>query len=170
MIPRRLPQAKHALGSRGLAQKYHKTQRKVPKSTPEVIGHEGLVTRATSRDNVLVTITYSNGTRVRAMLLTRTSDTLRVAVEGQSDATEFYCADSAWVSENFEAVTIEFEWEQQRPKPVPSVDDCICSPDLAEQLMAQLLNPAGDQLEDMLYVLSADNLRAGLPRTATLVN
>jgi hypothetical protein len=104
------------------------------------------------------------------MLLSRTADTLRVAVEGETDITEFYSAESAWVSESFEAVTIEFEWERQRQSNVPSVDDCVCSPKLAEQLMTQLLNPAGDQLEDMLYVLSADGMRAGLPRTALLVN
>ena len=103
------------------------------------------------------------------MLLSRDADTLRVAVEGSSDASEFYCAEGTWVSEECEAVTITFEWEH-RPSPVPSVDDCICSPELAERLMAQLLSPVGDRLEDMLYVLSAQGFRAGVPQTAYLVN
>jgi hypothetical protein len=118
---------------------------------------------------IFVTITYSNGSRVQAMLLSRNADTLRVAVEGDSDAREFYCAGGTWVSEDCETVTIEFEWERLA-RPIPSVDDCICSPELAGRLMAQLLNPEGDQLEDMLYVLSAESLRGGVRQTGRLVN
>ena len=117
-----------------------------------------------------MTITYPNGSRVRAMLLSRNADTLRVALEGNSDASEFYCTGGAWVSEDCEAVTIEFEWEQ-RPRQVPSMADCICSPELAERLLEQLVNPAGDSLEDMLYVLSAEGQKSGLPlQTVRFVN
>ena len=116
-----------------------------------------------------VTITYPNGSRVQAMLLSRNADTLRVAVQGDSDSREFYCAGGVWVSEDCETVTIEFEWERLAP-PVPSIDDCICSPEVAGRLMAQLLNPEGDQLEDMLYVLSAETLRSGARQPGRFVN
>jgi hypothetical protein len=125
--------------------------------------------RAECRDNELVTITYPDGSRVRAMLLSRDAGTLRVAVEGDNDSRKFHCAGGIWVTEECEAVTIQFEWERQSPA-IPPVEECICSPEVAERLMAQLLNPAGDQLEDMLYVLSAERLRAGLPPTSSLVN
>jgi hypothetical protein len=105
------------------------------------------------------------------MLLSRSADTLRVAVEGHSDVSEFYAAGGAWVSEDCEAVSIQFEWERERqPRQAPSVADCICSPELADQLMAQLVNPEGDQLEDMLYVLSAGGVRSANSPGATLVN
>ena len=118
-----------------------------------------------------MTITYPNGYRVRAMLLSRNADTLRVALEGDSDSREFYCTSGAWVSEDCEAVTIEFEWEQRPRQVVPSLADCICSPELAGRLMEQLVNPAGDSLEDMLYVLSAEGQKSGLPpQTVRFVN
>ena len=59
----------------------------------EVIGHEGLVTIVEYRDNGFVTITFLNGTQVRAMLLSRSADTLRVAIEGNGDAAEFTAPD-----------------------------------------------------------------------------
>ena len=139
--------------------------------TLEVIGQQGLAIAVVSRDNDLVTITYPNGYRVRAMLLSRNADTLRVALEGDSDSREFYCTSGAWVSEDCEAVTIEFEWEQRPRQVVPSLADCICSPELAGRLMEQLVNPAGDSLEDMLYVLSAEGQKSGLPpQTVRFVN
>jgi hypothetical protein len=135
----------------------------------KVIGQQGLATGAGCSDNDLVTITYSHGSRVRAVLLSRTAGTLRVAVEGDSDVRQFHCAGGTWVSEECEAVTIEFDWERQA-RPIPTVEECICSPELAERLMAQLLNPTDDQLEDMLYVLSTERMLSGLPQTPTLIN
>jgi len=103
------------------------------------------------------------------MLLSRSADTLRVAIEGNSDASEFHGVGSTWVSEDGEPVTIRFEWER-RQQPVPSIEDCTCSPELASRLMAQILDPEGDQLENMLYVLSAGSTHAGSPRSSLLVN
>ena len=36
--------------------------------------------------------------------------------------------------------------------------------------MEQILNPEGDQLENMLYVLSASSMQAGKAQTSRLVN
>ena len=60
-----------------------------------------------------MTITYSNGRSVEAALLTRSSTTMRVAIQGTDDATVFTFVNGTWVSEDCEPAQIRFEWQRK---------------------------------------------------------
>lgn len=117
-----------------------------------------------------MTITYPDGTCIRAMLLSRSADTMRVALEGDDDARSFVCVNGTWVSEDAETVVVTFEWEKTKSVCAPPLSDCICSQELAAQLISRLLDPEGDTLEEMLSALSAADLGGDLPRFPMLVN
>jgi len=95
-------------------------------------------------ENGHMTITFPDGTRMQAAQLTRSADTLRVAVRGEDDARGFIRISGAWISEEIDSVRIEFEWDKRR-NTIPSQDDCICDKRLAGRLIARLLNPEGDE-------------------------
>ncbi len=116
-----------------------------------------------------MTITYPGGRRVAAILLSRSSDTLRVAVQDDDDARVFTCVNGTWVSEDCEGVSIQFEWERPA-RPVPTLEDCICSKELAEELLTRLVNPEVDALQEMLSALAAETGAAMAPATSKLLN
>lgn len=86
-----------------------------------------------------MTIRYSNGYTVEAVLLARTEDSLRVQMRGVDDVVEFRNVDGRWISEDCEPVEIEFAWAQL-DEPTVVVDDCICSPELAARLLHLLFS------------------------------
>jgi hypothetical protein len=92
-----------------------------------------------------MTITFPDGTRHQAALLTRSQNNLCVAVQGWDDASVFTRINGTWISEQADPVSIEFEWEK-RQATVPSLDDCICDKRLASRLIARLLNPSDEDL------------------------
>lgn len=69
-----------------------------------------------------MTITYSNGRSVEAALLSRTDKTLRVAIQGDEDATLFTNVNGSWVTEDCELAQIEFAWQQHGNKSVSEGD------------------------------------------------
>jgi hypothetical protein len=76
-----------------------------------------------------MTITYSDGRAVEAALLSRTGETIRVAIRGADDVTQFQKTGGTWVSENCEVARIEFACEQAqrerslREAPLPGSQD-----------------------------------------------
>jgi hypothetical protein len=103
-------------------------------------------------------ITYQDGTVLDAMLLSRGSNFLRLAVSGEDDARTFTLSDGDWRSESGQRVRIELAWERRRLSVVPTESECVCSIELASRLVSMLLvdSHADDLLDDMLYVLSAE--------------
>jgi hypothetical protein len=85
-----------------------------------------------------MTINYSDGRAVEAVLLARTKSTLRVAVQGASDVMEISDINGTWVSSDCEPVAIEFAWQQLDRKPKISEADCHCSHELAARLIRLL--------------------------------
>ena len=85
-----------------------------------------------------MTINYSDGRAVEAVLLTRTESTLLVAAQGADDVMEISNINGTWVSADCEPVAIEFAWQQRDPKPRISEADCQCSPELAARLIRLL--------------------------------
>jgi hypothetical protein len=85
-------------------------------------------------------IRYGNGYTVEAVLLSRADDTMRVAVRGGSDVLELRNINGRWVSEDCEPVDVEFAWLQLQDQPSVSVNDCICSPELAAKLLHLLFS------------------------------
>jgi len=85
-----------------------------------------------------MTITYSNGKTVEAVLLSRMGDTMRLAVQGGDDVMEFTEIHGTWVSSECEPVSIEFAWQRLDRKPRISEDDCCCSREVAARLIHSL--------------------------------
>lgn len=85
-----------------------------------------------------MTIRYSDGRPVEAALLSRTENTMRVAVQGADDATEFTNIKGTWVAADCEPVSIEFAWQRLDRKPTVSEAECCCSRELAAKLIHSL--------------------------------
>jgi len=92
----------------------------------------------------MILVKYKNGRVLRGIVLTLGDHKIRVAIQGSDDAVEYRMVSGAWISEEIDSVTIEFEWEKRR-NTIPSQDDCICDKRLAGRLIARLLNPEGDE-------------------------
>ena len=101
----------------------------------------------------IVTITYLNGTTLKAIPLAYDRNVIRAVAPGGDDVLVFTRIHGTWISEEIEPVTIEFQWQRRTATPVPDEADCICSKELAAQLIQALLS--GDERveagEDTLY-------------------
>ena len=124
------------------------------------------------RHNAVMTITYSNGTVLQATLLFHDDYAIRAIVEGRDDALYFTRTSGAWMSEELEPVTLEFEWQRRSAAPVYSEDDCICPEDLASKLVAMLLEGAAreEAAEDKLFVFNPEGARIPIRRTDLLIH
>lgn len=88
-----------------------------------------------------MTITYKSGRTIEGVLLSRTEESLRLAVAGLEDVLEIQRAGEIWLSDS-EPVLIEFEWQRQQARPEVKEADCYCAPELAARLIKSLY--AGD--------------------------
>jgi hypothetical protein len=93
-----------------------------------------------------MTIRYSNGYQIEAILLSRTENSMRVAPQGSDDVLHLNQINGTWVSEDCEPVQVDFSWAKQDDMPVVTLDNCICSKDLAAQLLHLLFS--GDEDAD----------------------
>src|SRR5688572_12469650 len=85
-----------------------------------------------------MTLRYPNGQTLEAVLLSRTEQTLRVALRGSDDIVELNQVNGRWVSDECDAVQVSFG--SQRPAETISEEDFICAPDLAAKLIRMLVN------------------------------
>jgi hypothetical protein len=99
-----------------------------------------------------MTIKNSDGRTFDAVLLTRTENTIRAAMEGADDVMEFTNIRGTWVSADCEPVTIQFAWELCDRKPAITEADCCCSPELAARLLHLLFS---DSSEDEIAASAA---------------
>ncbi|HUI82113.1 MAG TPA: hypothetical protein VLY24_29530 [Bryobacteraceae bacterium] len=90
-----------------------------------------------------MTITYWNGQTIKAALVVRTDNRMRVAIEGADDVTEFNEINGTWVSEDCEPARIEFGFGARAAHEYQE-EDFVCSKDLAAHLIHRLLNPEED--------------------------
>ena len=119
-----------------------------------------------------MTITYSNGTVLEAIVLAHEEDGLRVAVAGEGDVRTFRRIHGVWISEECEPVAVEFAWGRHGATNVPDEVDCICTKKLASRLISMLLagTDRDDLLEDALYVLSAEGNRVRINQSLLELN
>jgi len=82
-----------------------------------------------------MTINYSDGKSVEAVLLSRRENTMRVAVEGAEDITELSNIRGTWVSDECEPVSIQFAWQRNERTLAPSEDGFFCPHELAAKLI-----------------------------------
>jgi hypothetical protein len=90
-----------------------------------------------------MTLRYPNGQTIEAVLLSRTEQTMRVALRGSDDIVELNQVNGNWVSDECDAVQVSFG---SRPDPETlSEEDFICAPELAAKLIRMLVD--GDENE-----------------------
>ena len=107
---------------------------------------QGLVSLASAAHNRFMTITYQNGIALKAIVLSQTETEIRAMPEASTDALVLTRANHTWVTEDLEPVAIRFDWEQVGAPPVPAIEDCICSPELAATLIYMLF--AGSEADE----------------------
>ena len=93
-------------------------------------------------------IRYQNGTVIEGSTLSRTEETMRIAVKGRDDVMQFTNIYGTWVSEECEPVIMEMgiAW---RPADHFSDDNFICPQELATRLMHLLFTgDTEDSLEE----------------------
>jgi len=90
-----------------------------------------------------MTIRYTNGQIFEAVLLSRTETTMRLALEGHDDVVALTLVNDVWVSDECEPVQVDFAWTRRNGDANVTVDDCICTRDLAAHLIHLLY--AGDE-------------------------
>lgn len=93
---------------------------------------QGLVRAWSWAQNVVVTITYPNGTVLEAIVLSHEETEIRVMAAGPDDVLAFTRIHGTWISEEVEPVVIEFAWQRPGTSPSTSKDNCVCSKALAE--------------------------------------
>lgn len=85
-----------------------------------------------------MTIRCFDGIALEAVLLARTEDTMRLAVQGADDVMEVRNINGVWVSSDCEPVSIEFTRQPPDRKAEISEAECCCSRELASKLMHSL--------------------------------
>jgi len=115
----------------------------------------------------LMTITYPNGTVVEAIVLSHQEHEVRAVAPGRDDVLIFTRVQGTWISEEWEPVTFQFEWQRPAAPPSASEEDFICPRDLADRLISKLY--VGDEPDpadpDTLYVFTPDGTRVAIRRT-----
>ena len=82
-----------------------------------------------------MTIRYSNGQALEAALLSRTENSMRVAIQGSNDVEELNRINGTWVSDECEPVQVEFAWARRGPVEQVTEADCICPHELAARIL-----------------------------------
>jgi hypothetical protein len=120
--------------------------------------------------NVVVTITYPNGTVVEAIVLSHDDDEIRAMAAGCDDVLTFTRIHGTWISEDIEPVAIKFVWQRRRAAPTASEDDCVCPKALAARLIQSLFRGSEPEkgTSRTLYVLSPAGDRVAIYRTELL--
>lgn len=110
--------------------------------------------------NRFMTITYANGTILKAIVLANEEHMIRAIAAGSDDVLAFTHISGTWVSEELEPVDIEFEWQRCGAALVLSEDDCVCSQKLAAHLVQTLFAGSEAQIagEEPLYLSSPEGI------------
>ncbi len=96
-----------------------------------------------------MTINYSDGRTLEAVLLTRTDDNIRLAVQGADDVMEFSNINGTWVCGGFGAGHGEFAWQRRAQKPTVTEAECCCSHELAARLIHLLYTDSSEDRIEM---------------------
>ncbi len=116
---------------------------------------------ALGRTMQLVTITYPNGTVLKAIVLSHEEHEIRAIAPGCDDALAFSCIHGTWISEEIEPVTTEFEWQRKRASPLLSEDTFICPTEVAAGLIQTLFRASepDEAGSGMLFVFGPEGSR-----------
>jgi hypothetical protein len=102
------------------------------------LGPPGLACAGHLGHNQFMTIKYPNGAVCKAIILSHEEHEIR-AIEAGSDDVQIYTrVKGLWFSERIDPVSIRFDWQDVTATAAPSVEDCICSKELATHLIQTL--------------------------------
>ena len=117
-----------------------------------------------------MTITYANGTILKAIVLSHEEDEIRAIASSCDDVLVFSRIHGTWISGEIEPVAIEFAWERRGTLSSTSEDDYVCPKNLASRLIAMLLS--GSERDeagmDTLFVPGVTGNRVATQRTVLL--
>jgi hypothetical protein len=108
-----------------------------------------------------LTIRYANGLTKESILLSRTKDSLRVAIQGCDDVTELRQVNGTWITDECEPVQVTFAW-QQDPTPETTEADCICPSEFAARLIHVLYVAEEEDPKPLTSALSLKELLSPL--------
>lgn len=108
-----------------------------------------------------MTLQYMNGQSSEAVLLSRTTTTMRLAIEGHDDIVVLTQLNDTWVSDECEPVHVDFSWATHSLKPEVAEEDCICSRELAAHLI-HMLYTGDDELEAGVHPMPRADVIAAL--------
>jgi len=91
-------------------------------------------------DRGYMIIQYANGKTMEGVALSREDNAMRVALRGHHDAIELFQVNGCWITEDWEPVRIQPEWDSHRPLACLSEAEFVCPRELASRLM-HLLGP-----------------------------
>lgn len=112
--------------------------------------------------NVFVTITYTNGTALEAIVLSHNENEIRAIAPGDDEVLVFTRIHGVWISEDLDTVAIGFEWERRPERGEYSEGDCICSKELAAHLI-QTLFSGSEEMVGLRYVRSKGRVPSASP-------
>src|SRR5437660_1418878 len=114
-----------------------------------------------------MTITYSNGTVLEAILASHQENEIRAIVPACDDVLTLNRIHGAWISEDLEPVAIAFAWQRCGAPQVPAENECICPTALAAHLISTLLNGCepDEAADDALFGFDPEGIGAAIRRT-----
>lgn len=89
-------------------------------------------------------IRYNNGYQTEAILLSRTENSMRVAIQGSDDVLLLNAINGQWITDDCEPVQVEFAWQKHDELPTVTLDDCVCSKEFAAKLLHLLFSGEQD--------------------------
>jgi hypothetical protein len=82
-----------------------------------------------------MTIRYTDGQNLEAVLLSRTETTMRVALQQHDDIVALTQVNDVWISDECEPVQVDFAWARHQGTLAIREEDCVCSHELAAHLI-----------------------------------
>jgi hypothetical protein len=108
-----------------------------------------------------MTIRYTDGQILEAVLLTRTETTMRVALRQRDDIVALTLVNDVWVSDECEPVQVDFAWSRHERKPVVREEDCVCARELAAHLI-HLLYTGDEEVTARAIPVPREHIAAAL--------
>jgi hypothetical protein len=98
-------------------------------------------------------------------MLSHEENEIRAIVFGGDDVLTFTRIHGTWISEELEPVAIEFEWQRRGNAPLAAIEDCICSKDLAAQLLQGLFAGCDSEATNATELFAFDQEGCRVPAT-----
>jgi hypothetical protein len=106
-----------------------------------------------------MTIVYSGGTAVEALVVSAAPGSLEVAIAGSHELRRFAQVEGAWISEAGEPVQIRYASQPDPQNAAPAESDFVCPKKLGRQLISNLMSGEQEDGGNPFYVFAAEDQR-----------